>query len=633
MSCSFLVLESILHRSWKMIIGDPFKTSDGKIIYIRENLILKALLKKKCVKNISIVLVLTSTLILAQGPVVQAYKEYQVSAPSTDKAKSDRVQRLITSMSDKEKIGQLVMPSTRYKQTSIPDEYTRKLIQEYHVGSVIDYGNADAERTAKYNNQLQKWAAETRLKIPLFISADLEYGSIQLVTDGTDFPRQMAIGATRDPGAAEQVAKINAIESKAVGFNWNFSPLADVNTNPSNPVIGVRSFGEKTDLVFQMTVAQIKGYQQNGLIATAKHFPGHGDTSFDSHLGLAAVTYDRKTLEEVHLPPFKAAIAAGVDSIMTAHVIINAIDPKLPATLSKEVLTGLLRKQMGFNGIIVTDSMSMNAIDKHWGAGQAAIMAINAGADIVMASGSYKHQLETYNALYHALKSGELTEKRVNESLNRILSAKFKYDLANHRYVDPIKATKVVNNPSHKQAAAEVARKSITLLKNDRILPFNAKANQTTLVVGPKIYGSKKYIDAITKAVEDKASGKVVRSITSTNSTDAEIANATDLAKQANRIIAATFSPGTLSTGQIKLVKALQASGKPTVVISLGLPYDIKNYPKVGAYIATYAIDRWGSPLPSSWNAAIDVIFGSKPGGKLPVNIKGLYKFEDGLGY
>ncbi|MCM2535436.1 hypothetical protein NDK43_27740 [Neobacillus pocheonensis] len=303
------------------------------------------------------------------------------------------------------------MPSTRYKQTSIPDEYTCKLVQDYHVGSVIDYGNADAERTAKYNNQLQKWAAETRLKIPLFISADLEYGSIQLVTDGTDFPRQMAIGATRVPGAAEQVAKINAIESKAVGFNWNFSPLADVNTNPSNPVIGVRSFGEKTDLVSQMTVAQIKGYQHNGLLATAKHFPGHGDTSFDSHLGLAAVTYDRKTLDEIHLPPFKAAIAAGVDSIMTAHVIINAIDPKLPATLSKKVLTGLLRKQMGFNGIIVTDSMSMNAIDKHWGAGQAAIMAINAGADIVMASGSYKHQLETYNALYHALKSGELTEK------------------------------------------------------------------------------------------------------------------------------------------------------------------------------------------------------------------------------
>ena len=294
--------------------------------------------RKKSIKRISTTLFLASTLILSQGASTQASKGHQDAASSTDKAINIRVQRIISSMSDQEKIGQLVMPSTRYKNTPTPDEDTRKLIQEYQVGSVINYGNADAETTATFNNQLQKWAAETRLKIPLLISADLEYGSVQLVTNGTDFPRQMAIGATRDLNVAEQVAKINAIESKACGFNWNYSPLADVNTNPANPVIGVRSFGEKTDLVSQMTAAQIKGYQQNGLLATAKHFPGHGDTSVDSHLGLAKVTYDRKTLEAIHLPPFTAAIAAGVDSIMTAHVIITAIDPTLPATLSKKVL-------------------------------------------------------------------------------------------------------------------------------------------------------------------------------------------------------------------------------------------------------------------------------------------------------
>jgi beta-N-acetylhexosaminidase len=593
----------------------------------------KIVKRKKYVKKISTTLILVAALSLSQGAVTPASKGHKDTATSINKAINVKVQRMISSMSDKEKIGQLVMPSTRYQQTSKPSDETRQLIQEYHVGSVINYGKADAETTAKLNNQLQKWATETRLKIPLFISADLEYGSAQLVTNGTAFPRQMALGATRDLGAAVQAAKINAIESKAVGFNWNYSPLADVNTNPSNPVIGVRSFGEKTDLVSQMTVAQIKGYQQNGLIATAKHFPGHGDTIVDSHLRLAEVTYDRKTLDEVHLPPFKAAMAAGVDSIMTAHVIITAIDPKLPATLSKKVLTGLLRKQMGFNGIIVTDSMSMDAIDQHWGTGQAAIMAINAGADIVMATGSYKRKLETYNSLYHALKSGELTEKRVNESLNRILSAKLKYDLFNHRFVDPTKASKVVNTPSHKQAAAEVARKSITLLKNDGVLPFNAKTNQTTLVVGPKIYGSAKYIDAITKVVENKASGKVFSSITSTNSTSVEIVNATELAKKANRIIVATFSPSIISAGQIKLVKALQLSGKPMVVLSLGLPFDIKNYPNVGAYLATYAIDRWGSPVPTSWNAAIDVIFSTQPGGKLPVNIKGFYQFGEGLRY
>lgn len=571
--------------------------------------------------------------ILSQGTSVQSSMEHDHPVQSNDQTNNDMVERIILSMSDKEKIGQLVMPSTRYRNTSTPDENTHRLIKEFAVGSVINYGKAEAGSTAKFNNQLQKWAAETRLKIPLFISADLEYGAAQHVTDGTGFPRQMAIGATRDIGAAEQVAKITAIESKAIGFNWNYSPVADVNTNPLNPLIGVRSFGENTELVSQMTAAQIQGYQQNGILATAKHFPGHGDTSFDSHLRLAAVTYNKETLENVHLPPFKAAIAAGVDSIMTAHVIINAIDPKLPATLSKKVLTGLLRKQLGFKGIVVTDSMSMDAINHHWGTGQAAVMAIKAGADIVLANGPLKNKIETYNALYSALKSGELTEERVNESLERILSAKLKYDLFHHRYVDPIHAEKVVNTPSHKQASSEIARKSITLLKNDGVLPFNAKNTQTTLVVGPKIFGSTKYIDAITKGVKDKVSGKVLHIITSTSPTEAEISSATGLAKQSDRIIAFTFSKRTLPAGQEKLVNSLQLSGKPMVAVSLGLPYDIKNYPQAGAYIATYALNRWGSTDPASWNAAIDVIFGAQPGGKLPVTIQGFYKFGDHLRY
>jgi beta-N-acetylhexosaminidase len=570
---------------------------------------------------------------LAQEVSALASKNQQTLFFSFDNGKNSMINSIISSMSDKEKIGQLVMPSIRLYGSSVPDENIGKLIQEYNVGSVIAYGHADAESTAKSNNQLQKWAFQTRLKLPLFISADLEYGTRQLITDGTDFPRQMGIGASRDLGAAEHAAKINAIEAKAMGFNWNYSPLVDINTNPSNPVIGVRSFGEKTNLVSQMTVAQIKGYQQNGVLATAKHFPGHGDTSVDSHLGLAAVTYDRKTLEDIHLSPFKAAITEGVDSIMTAHVIINAIDSKLPATLSEKVLTGILRNQLGFDGIIVTDSMSMNAIDQHWGTGQAAVMAINAGADIVMATGSYKNKLETCNALYHALKSGTLSEKRVNESLHRILSAKLKFDLSHHRYVNPLLAKQIVNTPSHKEFAAEIARNSITLLKNEKVLPFNAKDTQTTLIVGPKILGSSKYMDSITKTVQNKVSGKVLSFITSTNSTNAEIIHSVELAKKANRIIVATFSASSLSKGQVKLVNSLQKSGKSLVVLSLGLPYDIKNFPQIGAYVATYSIDRWGSPVPTVWNAAVDTIFGSKPGGKLPVDIKGLYKFGDHLVY
>jgi beta-N-acetylhexosaminidase len=588
--------------------------------------------RNKIVDKISRPLLLSSVLILSQAAGVQASQFPKDYTFSSDKAKNKRIEHFIESMSDKEKIGQLIMPAVRYNKSSLPGEDIRKLIQDYHIGSVIGYGNADAESMAQYHNQLQKWALKTRLKIPLLISGDLEFGTSQLVTDGTEFPRQMAIAATRDLEAAEQAASITAMEAKAIGFNWNFSPVADVNTNSFNPVIGVRSFGEKTELVSQMTTAQIMGYQQNGLLATAKHFSGHGDTSVDSHLGLARETFDRVTLEKVHLPPFTAAIKAGVDSIMTAHVIVTTIDPKLPATLSKKVLTGLLRNKMGFKGIIVTDSMSMDAIDKHWGTGQAAIMAINAGADIVMATGSFKQQLETYHALYDALKSGKITEERINESLYRILKAKLKYDVFNHRYVIPANARKTVHSPAHKQAAAEIARKSITLLKNDGILPFTTKTNQATLVVGPKIYGSTKYINAISKAVDDRTSGRVITSITSISSTDTEIANAIHLAKRAERVIAVTFSSRTLSPGQVKLITKLHASGKPFVVLSLGLPYDIRHFPHIGAYIACYAIDRWGSPVPASWNAAVNVIFGEKPAGKLPVSINHLYQYGDGLG-
>jgi beta-N-acetylhexosaminidase len=587
---------------------------------------------KKLSTIISSVL-LASTLTLPIGAAAQTTNDLHYPDPQSPNAVNGMVQRIIAHMTDKEKIGQLVMPATQDNSMKMPDERTQKLIQEYHVGSVIVYDNRNAETTAKYNNQLQQWAQDTRLGIPLFITADLEYGAGMHVTDATAFPRQMAIGATRDIKAAEEMAEITAIESKATGFNWNYSPVADVNTNPANPVIGVRSFGEKTELVSQFTAAQVKSYQENGLLATAKHFPGHGDTSVDSHLGLASVTYDRKTLHEVHLPPFKAAIDAGVDSIMTAHVIIEAIDPELPATLSKKVLTGLLREEMGYKGIIVTDAMSMDAINANWGAGHAGVMAINAGADIIMATGTFDQQIETYDALYEALESGELTEKRVDESLKRILTAKFKYDLFNDRFDDPAKATEVVSTLAHKQAADELARKSITLLKNDNVLPFNAASAEKTLVVGPKIYNSTRQIDQIIQKVNDKATGEVLSKITATNASDAEIAATLEMAKQADRVIVATFSPGELAQGQTKLVKALEATGKPVVVMALGLPYDIKNFPEVGAYLATYAIERWGSPVPASWNAGVDVIFGIQPGGKLPVNIAGFYQFGDGLNY
>ncbi|WP_077624526.1 glycoside hydrolase family 3 protein [Sediminibacillus massiliensis] len=578
---------------------------------------------------------MTMLMLALAGPTSSLAKtdDFQMNYPPNMKPNHGMVQRIIAKMSPKEKIGQLVMPSTHDNNQQLPNEQTKKLLQEYKAGSVIIYGDRDSEKTAQYNNQLQEWANETRLRIPLFTSADLEYGAVQHVTDATTFPRQMGIAATGDLEAAKKVAAITAEEARAMGFNWNYSPVADVNTNPLNPVIGVRSFGADVDLVSDMTVAQVDGYQENGVIATAKHFPGHGDTSVDSHYGLASVTYDRETLENIHLPPFEAAIEAGVDSIMTAHVIIEAIDPELPATLSEKVLTGLLREELGFDGLIVTDAMSMDAIDEEWGSGQAAVMTIKAGADIVMATGTYEEQIETFEALLDAYQTGEISKKRIDDSLERILTKKIEYNLFKDRFVDINHAVETTNDPEHKQFANDIAQQSITLVKNDGVLPFDKADQATTLVVGPQIYGETYYMEHIAEAVDQQATGKVESIITSTNPSEQEIANVLQAANNVDRIIAATFSASELPAGQSRLVSELTETGKPTVAFSLGLPYDIQGYPEVSAYLASYAVERWGSPVPTSWNAAVDVIFGEQPGGSLPVSINDAYNIGTGLKY
>ncbi|MFB4162362.1 glycoside hydrolase family 3 protein [Alteribacillus sp. JSM 102045] len=552
----------------------------------------------------------------------------------TEKANKGMVQRIIAQMTPEEKIGQLVMPSTHDNEDQMPNEDTKELIKEYKAGSVIIYGNRDAATTAAYNNQLQEWASETRSNVPLFSSADLEYGTSQHVEDATAFPRQMGIAATQNVKAAEEIASVTAQEAKAAGFNWNYSPVADVNTNPANPVIGVRSFGENTELVSDMTVAHVKGYQKNGVLSTPKHFPGHGDTDEDSHYDLPTVTYDRNTLEEIHLPPFQAAIDAGADSIMTAHVIVEAVDPELPATLSEKVLTGLLREEMNFDGIIVTDAMSMDAIDEEWGAGEAAIMTVQAGGDIVMATGTLDQQKETFEALLEAYKSGELSNKRLDESLKRILTKKFEYNLFENRFVDPTEAVNIANTGSHKEFASDIGQESITLVKNDNdALPFDKNTNEITFVAGPEIYNQSYYIEDIAEAVSDTTNGDVERYITSENPTSDEIDEAAEQAENADRIIIPTFSADELPEGQSDLVKAMQDTGKPVVTVSLGLPYDIKDYPEVDAHISSYAIERWGSPIQISWEAAVDIIFGAEPGGKLPVSIEDHYEFGHGLNY
>ncbi|MFO8030418.1 MAG: glycoside hydrolase family 3 N-terminal domain-containing protein [Cyclonatronaceae bacterium] len=555
---------------------------------------------------------------------------------------------VLSGMTDRQKIGQLVMATTTAETALIfpQDAYgppsqqqldhMHRMIRDYHAGSVIIYNWGRAETMARFNQQLQEWAMESNAGVPLFVSADLEYGVAQRIPEeATLFPRQMGIAATGDPKSAYEQGRITAIEALATGFNWSYSPVADVNVSPRNPVIGVRSFGERHTVVSEMSRAMVRGSQEHGVLATPKHFPGHGDTEFDSHYDLSTVSYDLETLREIHLPPFQAAFDAGADAVMTAHVIIEAIDPSVPATLSHRVLTGLLREEMGFEGIIVTDAMSMDAIDKNWGAGEAAVMAVKAGADIIMATGTAGQQAETFEALYKAYQDGEISEDRLDESVLRILRIKHKYGL-HHGFAspDPEQARTVTTDPEHRRIARELALKSITLVRNQGILPFDHDEQLTTLVAGVA------YTQKLARLVQEAGGGEVTTWDFGSGPIDHDptpeaILEAVRKAEDADRIILFTYSYSELPEGQVKLAEALAIMGKPIAVVALGLPYDLNAIPGVPAYVATYSLDRWPNvtPTPVVWEAAVEVLFGHPPVGTLPVTLSQDIAVGHGLHY
>lgn len=570
-----------------------------------------------------------------------------------DPSREKFIDRLLVEMTDREKVGQLVMSLPRYLSSA----ERRTMVQEYHVGAAIVRTPSNPAFAAAFNNRLQEHAADTRLGLPLLVGGDFAYGTMaslplqntdelsSVVQDGsqgaTAFPQSMALGATRSTDHAATVARVTAAELRAMGFHWNFAPNADVNTNPHNPVIGVRSFGERPDLVSEFVTAQVEAFQgdrtDTNVLATAKHFPGHGDVKTDSHTGLPVVDYDEETLETVHFPPFEAAIDAGVDAVMTAHIVTEAIDDELPGTLSKPVLTGVLRERLGFEGLIVTDSMDMDAIKEQWGRGESAVRAVEAGADVVLAVSkgetAFEEQVETVEALRDALESGELSESRVNASVRRVLRTKLRYGLfeEENRYVDALRATETVGTPEHRSAAAEIGRESITLVKNEGVLPFAGGPDETVLVAGAT--GNVAELGAHVEATSD-AEALVWRSNTR-NPTDAEVERVVDLSALADRVLVLTWSgrggPSTLPEGQATLVEALATTDRPVAALAQELPYDVAAHASADASLVAYAGLYQGKS--EHLRAAADVVFGASPGGRLPVTVEGHYPYGHGLDY
>jgi beta-N-acetylhexosaminidase len=561
------------------------------------------------------------------------------------------IDRILDELTDRELVGQLVMGHPQY----LTDEQHRELFGEYAVGSAIVRTPTNPAHAAAFTSELQSLAAETDHGIPLLVGGDFPAGpagGMPLITHDppeagyeeplgqgtTAFPQAMALGATRNPDDAEAVGRATARELRAMGYHWNFAPDADVNVTPENPVIGVRSFGEDPDLVTELAVANLNGAQdlprEERVVATAKHFPGHGDTTADSHFDLPISSANRETLDSVHLPPFRAAIDAGVDAMMPAHVVYEALDPDNIATLSPTILQDLLREELGFEGVVISDSMAMDAVEERLGRDDAAIEAVRAGVDVVLAvavgEDAFTKQIETVEALYAAYRDGDLPEERVETAARRVLEAKHDCGLLADapRQIDPLAAVQSVGTETHRAHAAEIGRRSVTLLENDGVLPFDSDTAATTLVVG-----FTPALDRLRWALEDQGTGDVVRwRPASLDPTETEIDRALALADAADRVVISTWSgrgEPSLSDGQADLVGRLEATDVPTIALAQELPYDTGAY-DADAVLLAYA-GHHGSKA-RHLRGAVDVLYGAQPAGRLPVTVEG-YRCGDGQGY
>lgn len=479
------------------------------------------------------------------------------------------------------KIGQMIMagfPSKYY------DDNIEELIKDEKIGNFILFSdnigdkNEVIELTKSIQKKLQKY-----IKIPAIISTDQEGGMVTRIHKGvTVFPSNMAFAAANEDESTFEEGKIEGEELRSLGINMNIAPVMDVNCNPKNPVIGCRSYGDNPESVSRLGIGLIKGLKEKGVIAVAKHFPGHGDTSVDSHLSLPTVNYDIKRLKEVELLPFKNAIDRGADAIMSAHVLFPKIEPdKIPATLSSKVLTGLLKNKMGFKGLIITDCMEMKAIADFYGSDKAAIKAIVAGADLICISHSKEVQKKCVKAIKDAVLNGEIPEERIDEAVKKILDIKCKYDIGNN-----LKGKTC--SKENKAFAEKISSKSITLLKDDKnLIPLKGKvvsvSTKAIALTGAddKIKIEKSFchkLNSVCKGVEFEIP---------MNPEDDLIDEIVKKSLYADRIVIGIYN-ASMNKNQVKLVEEINKVNPNIILVSLRNPYDILYFKEISTYINAY---------------------------------------------
>lgn len=544
----------------------------------------------------------------------------------TPVARADASVTTLRGMSLEQKVGQLFVTYVNGQAADVPHPKNQAdfgvataadMVRKYQPGGVIYFNNSSRDnidtpkQIAQLSNGLQKAS-----KVPLLISIDQEMGVVTRIgPPATQLPGNMALGASRSTEDAEEAARITGQELRAMGINQNFAPDADVNSNPANPIIGVRSFSSDPKLAADMVAAQVRGYEgrrwfdMTSVTSTAKHFPGHGDTSEDSHTALPVSNRSLDQWRQIDAPPFSAAIAAKIDSIMTAHIQVPQIDPSgNPATLSPKIITGLLRDELKYDGVVVTDSLEMAGVRKLHSDAEIPVLAIKAGVDQLLMPPNLGAAIDS---VVKAVRSGEITEQRIDQSVLRILKMKLLRGVMLTSEVDVNKVDQVVG--SNTQQAQAIADRGITVVRNDgQAIPLNATA---PLVVGTS--------DATASALATRLKG--TKFVTATSPTAAQIQQAVAAAANADKIVVLTNNAST-RPAQVDLINQLVATGKPVVAAATGNPYDVA-HSGAKTWLATY------STTTVSIEALARVLLGEvKPQGKLPVDVPGPTPYPFGHG-
>ncbi|MEV7418251.1 glycoside hydrolase family 3 N-terminal domain-containing protein [Streptomyces sp. NPDC089919] len=574
------------------------------------------------------------------------------AAPDRPDLPAPWLRRLVGRMDLAEKVGQLFVTRVFGHSATAPDEAdaaanlaafgvrtAAELVERYRVGGVVYFGWAHNVRSpaqvADLSDGLQRAALALPVPVPLLVSVDQEHGAVARIgRPAALFPGAMALGAgalgSGSVDRAREAALLAGRELAALGIGQDYAPVADVNVNPANPVIGVRSFGSDPQAVAALVAAQVRGYRAAGIAATAKHFPGHGDTETDSHVGLPVMRHSREEWERLDEPPFRAAVAAGVDAVMTAHIVFPALDPSGdPATLSRPIVTGILRERLGFGGVVVTDALDMAGVRQKYGNDRVPVLALKAGCDQLLNAPDLELAQRSVVA---AVRGGELSEERIEESVLRILELKRRRGLFEDPYVDPGRVPAAVGTAAHLAAADAIAAGTTTLLANPRgLLPLSPERTPRLLVTGADPLSPSGTTGPTTGvlAQELTALGFTATALPTGLEPDAAaVAGAVAAARRAAAVVVCTYNVTGAGGPQRTLVQALVDTGVPVVALAVRNPYDVAALPECAASLASYA---WTDV---ELRAAARVLAGEvRPAGRLPVPVPGRYPLGHGLTY